>query len=63
MTVHLKKREIIVKRGRNRAPRAKTFTSLDAAQAHAKAKGFKKFEITNLRLGQGVEPKFRVDEL
>ncbi len=63
MSVHLKKRERIVKGGRERAARPKTFTTLDAAKAHAAKQGHKKFEIKNLRSDDAKVGKFRVDVL
>jgi len=63
MSVHLKKRERIVKGGRERAARPKTFTTIEAAQAHAAEKGHKKFEIKNLRSDDAKVGKFRVDVL
>lgn len=63
MGVHLKKRERIVKGGRERAARPKTFTTIEAAKAHAAKSGHKKFEITNLRAQSAKVGKFRVDVL
>ncbi len=63
MSVHLNKRERIVKGGRERAPRPKTFNTMAKAEAYAKAEGFKKFEITNLRSADAPVGKFRVDVL
>jgi hypothetical protein len=61
MSVHLKKRERIVKGGRERSARPKTFTTLEAAQKYAAAAGHKKFEIKNLRPEEAKVGKFRVD--
>jgi hypothetical protein len=45
MSVHLKKREIVIKNGRNRKKRPKTFASKEAAESYAKAQGYKKYTV------------------
>lgn len=59
MSVHIKKREIIIKNGRNRASRPKTFKSQEAAKAYAEKEGIKKFEVVDISVSGG---KFKVVE-
>jgi len=61
MAVHLKKRERIVKGGRERGARPKTFTTLEAAQKYAQIMKYKKFVIINLRPPEASVGKYRVD--
>lgn len=56
MSVHIKKREIIIKGGRNRAVRPKTYATEEKAQAAAKEQKLKSFTITKLS-----SAKFRID--
>lgn len=60
MSVHLKKREIIVKGGRNRAPRPKTFTTKDSANAYAKVNNITKFTLENLKSEEAKTAKYRI---
>ncbi|MFT4311630.1 MAG: hypothetical protein ACMXYF_00175 [Candidatus Woesearchaeota archaeon] len=60
MSAHLKKRELIIKNGRNRTPRPKTFKTEQAAQDYAKKQGIKKFTLVNLRSDASSEKKIRV---
>lgn len=61
MTTTIHKRERIIKNGRNRAKRAKTFKTEQAAQEYAKKNGVTKFTITNLQ-PFATQGKFRIDE-
>lgn len=49
MSVHLKKRIEIIRRGRNRKIRPKTFKNEAAAKAYAEANKIANFEIKNLK--------------
>jgi len=57
MSVHLNKREIVIKNGRNRKPRPKTFITKEAAEKHAKTKGYKKYTVEPAK-----KTKFKVVE-
>ena len=54
------KRKFSAQRGRNRAPRAKTFSTEEAAKAWAKEQGFENFSVQNMRNEESKSPKFRV---
>lgn len=60
MSVHLKKREIIIKNGRNRASRPKTFTTKEAAEKYAKELGVKEYTVENMKSSEAKVGKFRV---
>ncbi len=62
MSVHLKKRERIVKGGRNRKRRPKTFSTEDAAKAYAKSAGLEKYELVNMKSGDSSSKKIRIIE-
>ncbi len=47
-------------RGRNRAPRPKTFKTKDAAESWAKEQGFKDFRVENLKNDEANQAKYRV---
>ena len=49
MSVHMKKRTEVIKRGRNRKTRVKSFKNEAAAQAYAKANNIANFELKNLK--------------
>ncbi|MFC1754797.1 hypothetical protein ACFL96_15615 [Thermoproteota archaeon] len=57
-----KVRPILLKRGRNRAARPKTFKTEAAANTWAKAEGLKQFEIEELSMPSAKQKKFRVVE-
>lgn len=56
-------RPIIVKNGRHRLTRPKTFASEDAANAYAKANGITSFKLENLRNELSSTKKIRIIEL
>ncbi|MBN2881689.1 hypothetical protein JXM83_06590 [Candidatus Woesearchaeota archaeon] len=60
MSVGVLRREIIVKNGRNRKPRPKTFKTEDAAKAYAAKEGLKDFVIQNLRNEVSTKNKYRI---
>ncbi|MFT4312883.1 MAG: hypothetical protein ACMXYA_00580 [Candidatus Woesearchaeota archaeon] len=60
MSVHLKKREIIMKNGRKRQSRPKTFKTQEAANAYAKEKGLKNYSLKNLRSESASSAKYRI---
>ncbi len=62
MSVHLKKREIIMKNGRNRASRPKTFRSKQSAENYAKEKGLKEYTLVNLRSEESSSVKYRIEQ-
>ncbi|MCF7798594.1 hypothetical protein K9M74_01690 [Candidatus Woesearchaeota archaeon] len=47
-------------RGRNRAPRPKTFKTKESAESWAKAQGYKEFTVENLKNEEAKTAKFRV---
>ena len=53
-------RPILLKRGRNRTNRPKTFKSEDAAKAWAKDNGIAKFEIEDLSMPSSKTRKLRL---
>jgi len=60
MSVHLKKRELIIKGGRNRKPRPKTFKSEEAAHAFAKSNNLKEYSLKHLTSGAAIQKKIRI---
>ena len=54
------KRKFSRQRGRNRAPRAKTFSTEEAAKTWAKEQGFEKFYVENMKSDEATKAKFRV---
>jgi hypothetical protein len=52
MSVHINKRERVIKGGRNRKKRPKTFVSEDKAHAYAKENGIEKYTLEHLSAGQ-----------
>jgi len=53
-------RRLSRQRGRNRAPRPKTFSSEEAANKWAKEQGFKNFKLENMKNETNSKKKFRV---
>ena len=51
-------REEVIKRGRNRAKRSKTFRTEAAAQTYAKANKIAGFELKNLKSAESKVKKF-----
>mgnify|MGYP001040987083 CR=1 FL=1 len=60
MSVHIKKREIIIKNGRNRTSRPKTFKTEAQAVAYAKEQGMKDVTVENLKSAEATTSKFRI---
>ena len=60
MSVHLKKREEVIKNGRNRSPRPKTFKTQELAESYAKQQGMKNVTVENLRSPDAATGKFRI---
>ena len=60
MSVHIKKRERVIKNGRNRLARPKTFMTKDAAEAWAKKQDNGSYTILNLKSPESKSGKFRV---
>ncbi len=60
MSTHIQNREIVIKNGRNRKPRPKTFKSEEAANKYAESKGIKSFELVRLR--HGLSSKVKIVE-
>lgn len=58
MSVHLKKRERIIKGGRDRKKRPKTFKTADAAKKWAETQKISKYTVKQLRIG--LSKKFKV---
>lgn len=54
------KRKFSRQRGRNRAPRAKTFSTEEAAKSWAKEQGFENFSVQNMKNDDAKKAKFRV---
>jgi hypothetical protein len=53
-------RPILLKRGRNRAKRPKTFTSEEAANAWAKEQGLKDYTLEDLSMPSAKKRKIRI---
>lgn len=53
-------RRLSRKRGRNRFPRAKTFSTEESANTWAKAQGYENFTLENLREESNGKKKIRV---
>ncbi|MFT7616312.1 MAG: hypothetical protein ACI8Y7_001143 [Candidatus Woesearchaeota archaeon] len=62
MSVHLKKRERVIKNGRGRETRPKTFKTKEAAQTYAKTNGIAKFELVNIKSADAKTAKYRIEQ-
>ncbi len=62
MSVHTKKRELVIKNGRNRASRPKTFQTQKAAEEYAKKQNITQFTVVNLRSTQSSQGKYRIEQ-
>ncbi len=58
MSVHIKKRERVVKGGRDRTKRPKTFKSAEAAKKWAETQKISKYGVVQMR--SGLSKKFKV---
>jgi len=58
MSVGVQKRERVIKNGRNRKSRPKTFKTMEAAQNYAKENNLKDFKIENLKSSESTKSKF-----
>jgi len=56
-------RPIIVRNGRHRLARPKTFTNEDSANAYAKANGITSFKLVNLKNEASSTKKLKIVEL
>lgn len=56
-------RPIIIKHGRHRISRPKTFATEDAANAYAKENGIASFKLVNLKSEAASTKKIRIVEL
>jgi hypothetical protein len=54
------KKDILLKRGRNRKARPKTFSSEEAASKYAEEHGIKSFELVNIKSIENSEKKLRI---
>lgn len=60
MSVGIQKRERVIKNGRNRKNRPKTFKTKQAAEDYAKENKISKYEIENLKNSVSTRDKFRI---
>lgn len=60
MSVHLKKRERIIKGGRGRAVRPKTFLTEEGAHTYAKKMGYAEYDVVNLKNDHASTKKLKV---
>jgi len=54
------KRKIVVRGGRNRQKRVKTFATEEAANKFAKSEGLEKYKLVNLKSGDSKSKKIRI---
>lgn len=54
------KKDILIKRGRNRKARPRTFNSIENANKYAEEKGIKSYVLVNLKSAESSEKKFRI---
>jgi hypothetical protein len=56
----VQKRKRVVKGGRHRAPRPKTFKTEEAAKAYAKENGITSFTLENMKCSAASSKKIRI---
>ena len=54
------KKDILIKRGRNRKARPKTFGSEEAASKYAEEHGIKGYELVNIRSAESSGKKLKI---
>lgn len=60
MSVHIKKRTRVVRGGRKRAARPKTFRTEEAAKKYAEAKKIASYDLVNMKSEASKTKKFKI---